>query len=105
MFFKTFQEKCSKDKHSHSHSRASPGGQNKLKSNENTMFFNTFLENVAKTTVFHCFFNIARNRKTCRPELLTWFRYVNYCGRLFGSSPKSKKTRKLNTFYTFLLKM
>ena len=22
-------------------------------------------------------------RKTCRPELLTWFRYVNSCGRLF----------------------
>ena len=25
-------------------------------------------------------------RKTCRPKLLTWFRYVNSCGRLFGSS-------------------
>ena len=31
------------------HGRAYPGGQNKLKSKENTMLFNSFLEQVAKT--------------------------------------------------------
>ncbi len=53
--------------------RTYPGGQTKLKSNENTRLFNSFLENVAKTTVFQWFLNIARNRKTCRPELITSF--------------------------------
>ena len=53
------------------HGRALRGAQVMLKSNENTMFFNTFQQKGSENTVFRCFLNSTHNQETCQPELLT----------------------------------
>ncbi len=55
------------------HGRAFHGAPEMLKSNENSIVFNSFQEKYSKTTVFQRFLNSTYKRKTHQPELITDF--------------------------------